>query len=81
VVLPLLCAGAVFVFVLLTTPPGFASLGDVLFGSARGPNAEASAYALGAAAGLALVALLIVAAIVATAHAALGAWSRRRGAP
>ncbi len=77
---PLLAAAAVFSAVLLTTPPGFASIADVLFGSIRGPNAEAAAYALGAAAGLALAALLVVAALVAAAHAVLGAWSRRRRA-
>jgi hypothetical protein len=59
---PLGAAVAVFSGVLLATPPGFASIGDVLFGSVRGPNAEAAAYALGAAAGLALVTLLLVAA-------------------
>lgn len=54
--------GAVFVFtaVLLTTPPGFAAIGEVLFSSARGPNAEGAAYALGAAASLALTTLLVL---------------------
>lgn len=60
--LPVLAALAVFSGVLLTTPPGFAAIADVLLGSVRGPNAEASAYALGAAASLALVCLLGVAA-------------------
>ena len=60
--LPLLAAAAVFTLVLLNTPPGFAALGEVLFGSPRGPNAEAAAYALGAAASLALGALVGVAA-------------------
>jgi hypothetical protein len=58
VVLPLLAAALVFTFVLLSTPPGFAAIGDVLFGSPRGPTAEGAAYALGAAASLALVALI-----------------------
>ena len=57
-VLPLLVAAAVFTGVLLTTPPGFTALTDVLFGQPRGPNAEAAAYALGAAGSLALIGLL-----------------------
>ncbi len=56
---PLGAALAVFAAVLLTTPPGFGAVGDVLFGSVRGPNAEAAAYAVGAAASLALVTLLL----------------------
>ena len=55
---PLGAAGAVFAFVLLTTPPGFKAITDVLFGSPRGVNADAAAYALGAAGSLALLALL-----------------------
>ena len=62
--LPLIGAGAVFAFVLLTTPPGFGALSDVLVGSARGPNADAGAYTLGAASSLALIALLVLAALV-----------------
>ena len=60
---PLLITAAVFCAVLLSTPPGFGSLSDVLIGTARGPNAEAAAYALGAAASLALLALLASAAV------------------
>ncbi len=56
--IPLLAAAAVFTFVLLTTPPGFGAIPDVLFSSPRGLNADAAAYALGAAASLALLALL-----------------------
>ncbi len=56
-VVPVAGAVAVFAAVLLVTPPGFASIGDVLLSSTRGPNAEGAAYALGAAASLALVAL------------------------
>jgi hypothetical protein len=62
---PLVGCAAVFVFVLLTTPPGFAAIGEVVFVSARGPLADAASYALGAAASLALVTLLALAAICA----------------
>jgi hypothetical protein len=61
-IVPLVAATAVFTGVLLSTPPGFAALTDVLFGQPRGPNAEGAAYALGAAGALALVALLALAA-------------------
>jgi hypothetical protein len=57
---PLVGAAIVFAAVLLTTPPGFAAIGDVLFSSARGPNAEGAAYALGAAASLALMVLVLL---------------------
>jgi hypothetical protein len=60
-IVPLVGAGAVFCGVLLTTPPGFKAITDLVFGSPRGPSADAGAYALGAAASLALVALLILA--------------------
>jgi hypothetical protein len=72
---PLLGAAAVFVFVLVTTPPGFSSVPDVLFGSPRGVNADAAAYALGAAASLALGALLGLAVVMAAIETIL----RRRG--
>jgi len=55
---PLAGAAAVFGGVLLVTPPGWSALSDVLFGLPRGPNAEAAAYALGAAGSLGLVVLL-----------------------
>lgn len=58
--MPLVAAVAVFSGVLLNTPPGFEALTDVLFGLPRGPNAEAAAYALGAAGSLALAALLVL---------------------
>ena len=61
--LPLLGAAAVFGGVLLTTPPGFRALADAATGAARGANADAAAYALGAAASLALLALLVLAAL------------------
>lgn len=59
-IVPLVGAAAVFAGVLATTPPGFGALSDVLLGVPRGPNAEAAAYALGAAGTLALVALLVL---------------------
>jgi len=61
---PLAIAAAVFAFVLATTPPGFRAVTDIMFGSPRGINADAAAYALGAAASLAFIALLVVALIV-----------------
>src|SRR5262245_21306534 len=54
---PLVAALLVFVGVLLLTPPGFASIVEVVLGTTRGARAEAGAYALGAAASLALLAL------------------------
>jgi len=57
---PIACAAAVFAAVLLTTPPGFRALSDVVLGSPRGPSADAAAYALGAAGSLALLTLLVV---------------------
>ena len=60
---PLLAGLAVFSFVLVTTPPGFGAITDVVFASLRGPSADAAAYALGAAASLGLVALLVFAAL------------------
>jgi hypothetical protein len=60
---PLVGAGAVFSAVLLTTPPGFLALAQVVVGPPTGQNPDAAAYALGAAASLALVALVCLAAI------------------
>jgi len=62
-VVALVGAAAVFLAVLLVTPPGFAAIGEVLVGTSRGPNAEGAAYAVGAAATLALLALLGLAAV------------------
>jgi len=59
---PLVGAAAVFAFVLLTTPPGFSSVYDVIFISSSGPVADAAAYALGAAASLSLLTLVVLAA-------------------
>jgi Mn2+/Fe2+ NRAMP family transporter len=58
---PLVAATVVFCAVLLTTPPGFGAVGDVILFAPRGPSADAAAYALGAAASLALVTLLVLA--------------------
>ena len=63
-VVPLAGAGAVFTGVLLTTPPGFRAIADVLLGSPRGANGDAAAYALAAAGSLALLTLLVLAAIL-----------------
>jgi hypothetical protein len=62
-ILPLVGACATFGAVLLTTPPGFRALTDVVFGTPRGPNADAVAYTLGAAASLALATLIVLAVI------------------
>ena len=62
--IPLLGALVVFAFVLFTTPPGFRAIPDILLSSPRGVNADAAAYALGAASSLALLVLLGLAAIV-----------------
>jgi Mn2+/Fe2+ NRAMP family transporter len=57
--------GALLVFaaILAVTPPGFGAIGEVVFGSPRGPSADAAAYVLGAAGSLALVTLLVLAAL------------------
>jgi hypothetical protein len=55
---PIAGAAAVFAAVLLTTPPGFRAISDIVLGTPRGPSADAAAYALGAAGSLALLTLL-----------------------
>jgi hypothetical protein len=60
---PILAAAAVFGAVLATTPPGFQTVTDVLFGTPRGAVAEAAAYALGAASSLSLAVLLVTTAL------------------
>jgi hypothetical protein len=62
-IIPLVGAVAVFTFVLLTTPPGFRSIPEVLFSPPHGLSGDASAYALGAAASLALVCLVALGAV------------------
>jgi Mn2+/Fe2+ NRAMP family transporter len=59
---PVIGALLVFAAVLWVTPPGFGAIGAVVFGSPRGPSADAAAYVLGAAGSLALVTLLVLAA-------------------
>ena len=60
-VVPLVGAAAVFVGVMLTTPPGFRTIVDVVFGSPRGTVADIAAYTIGSAASLALASLIVVA--------------------
>jgi hypothetical protein len=74
-VVPVLAAAVVFGGVLGSTPPGFAAISAVVLGSPRGATADAAAYALGAAASLALLTLIVVAAVC----AALDWLVRRRG--
>ena len=69
--IPLVGAALVFAFVLFTTPPGFRAIPDVLLSSPRGVNADAAAYALGAASSLALVVLLGLAAITSLVEIAM----------
>jgi len=57
---PIAGAAIVFAAVLLTTPPGFRAIGDIVLGTPRGPSADAAAYALGAAGSLALLTLLVL---------------------
>jgi hypothetical protein len=59
-IVPLVGGALVFVGVLLTTPPGFGALPNIVFFAPRGPAADAAAYALGAAASLALLALVVL---------------------
>ncbi|HTD78946.1 MAG TPA: hypothetical protein VK898_15010 [Chloroflexota bacterium] len=73
---PFLGAALVFVGVLVTTPPGLGAIGAVLFGSPRGATADAAAYAIGAAASLALLALMVLAAITHTIEALAGRRAR-----
>ena len=68
---PIVAAGVVFAAVLLTTPPGFRALSDIVLGSPRGPSADAAAYALGAAGSLALLTLVVVAVLLGTLDLAL----------
>jgi hypothetical protein len=60
----LVAAGAVFVGVLLSTPPGLVSLPDLVLGPARGARGAAEAYAVGAAASLSLLTLAVTSALV-----------------
>jgi hypothetical protein len=60
---PVVGALAVFGVVLGTTPPGFAAISAVVLGSPRGATADSAAYALGSAASLALLTLILTASI------------------
>jgi hypothetical protein len=71
---PLAGAAVVFTGVLLTTPPGFRAISDIVFGTPRGPSADAAAYALGAAGSLALVTLLVLALVLGVVDAAVRRW-------
>ena len=62
---PLVVALGVFAGVLLSTPPGLVALPDLLIGPARGARGAAEAYAVGAAASLSLLSLVVMAAVVA----------------
>jgi hypothetical protein len=59
-IVPLVGAALVFIGILLSTPPGFGAFSSVLFFAPRGPSSDAAAYALGSAASLALVALVML---------------------
>jgi hypothetical protein len=61
---PLLAAAGVFAGVLATTPPGFRAIADVALATPRGPHADAAAYAIGSAASLALVTLVMLAGLI-----------------
>jgi hypothetical protein len=74
---PIVAAAVVFAAVLLTTPPGFRALSDIVLGSPRGPSADAAAYALGAAGSLALVTLVVVGVLLGTVDLALHDWHRQ----
>jgi hypothetical protein len=69
--IPLVLAALVFAFVLFTTPPGFRAIVDVLVSSPRGVNADAAAYALGAASSLAFMVLLGLAVIMSIVEIAM----------
>ena len=71
---PILAAAAVFAAVLLTTPPGFGAISDILLGSPRGPSADAAAYALGAAGSLALLTLLVLGLVLGLVDQAVRRW-------
>ena len=60
---PLAGALAVFSAILLTTPPGFAAIPQVVFFASRGPTTDAAAYALGAAAAYGLLVLVLLAVV------------------
>ena len=76
---PIAAAAMVFATVLLTTPPGFRAISDILFGSPRGPSADAAAYALGAAGSLALLTLLVLGVALGALDLAMRRWRAPAG--
>jgi hypothetical protein len=74
-VVSLILAAVVFAGVLLSTPPGLVSLPDLVLGPARGARGAAEAYAVGAAASLSLLVLLLSGGVVALSKLV----GRRRG--
>jgi hypothetical protein len=78
-IVPLVCAALVFVGVLLSTPPGFGAFSSVLFFAPRGPSSDAAAYALGSAASLALLTLVILAIVCGGVDLAVRKMFRRSG--
>jgi hypothetical protein len=68
---PLVGAALAFSSVLLTTPPGFKALADLIVTAGAGPTADAAAYAVAAAASLALLTLVVLAAACAAANLVL----------
>jgi hypothetical protein len=71
---PIVGAAVVFAAVLLTTPPGFRAISDIVFGTPRGPSADAAAYALGAAGSLALLTLLVFGLVLGVVDLAVQRW-------
>ena len=71
---PIASAAVVFAAVLLSTPPGFRAISDILLGSPRGPSADAAAYALGAAGSLALLTLLLLGLVLGAIDLAVRRW-------
>ena len=71
----------VFVAVMLVTPPGFAGLPALAPGRPRGVESYAAAYALGAAASLALLTLLVVGAVLGGLSLLLARQTRRTVGP
>jgi hypothetical protein len=78
-IVPLVGAAFVFAGVLLSTPPGFGAIGALLSLAQRGPSADAAAYALGAAASLALLALVVLGVVCGGLDLALKKIHRRSG--
>jgi hypothetical protein len=78
-IVPLLGAALVFSAVLLTTPPGFRSLADLVVTAGAGPTSDAAAYAVATAATLALITLLVLGAACGGLDLMLRKAGRRNG--